>query len=145
MPAMNGVWGLVSRRSELWFGLLLFIVLALMPLTGSHYLLYLNSQLLCMILAAVSLNLLVGYAGLFSYGHVAYFGLGAYAFAILSRTLNANFGLAFISGPIVAGVLAVIFGYFCVRLTKIYFSMLTLAFAQIVWAVSYKWIALTDR
>jgi len=124
-------------------GLVVLAGLGVLPFVGSQYLLYLNSQALFMILAAVSLNLLVGYTGLFSYGHVAYLGVGAYTYAILTQTAHANFWLAFFAAPVVAGLFALLTGYFCVRLTAIYFSFVTLAVAQISWATAYKWIGLT--
>ncbi len=117
--------------------------LAVVPFVGSEYQIYLNSQVLFMILAAVSLNLLVGYTGLFSYGHVAFYGLGGYTFAILTETVHLNFWLAFLAAPVVAGLFALAASYFCVRLTAIYFSFVTLATAQICWAIAYKWIGLT--
>jgi branched-chain amino acid transport system permease protein len=132
-----------SRLKVAAVALVVLTGLAVLPFVGSRYLIYLNSQVLFMILAAVSLNLLVGYTGLYSYGHVAFLGLGAYTYAILSETVHANFWLAFLAAPVVAGLFALIAGYFCVRLTAIYFSFVTLAFAQIVWAVAYKWIGLT--
>lgn len=136
-----------SRRSH-WLirgglGAAVLTLVAIMPLMGSQYSLYLNSQVLYMVLAAVSLNLLVGYTGLYSYGHVAFLGVGAYTFAILTETAHLNFWLAFFAGPVMAAAFALATSYFCVRLTEIYFSFVTLAVAQITWAIAYKWIALT--
>jgi branched-chain amino acid transport system permease protein len=87
----------------------------------------------------LSLNLLLGVTGLVSFGHVAYFGVGAYVCALLMKSLGWPFSLAFPAAGLGAGLFALVFGYFCVRLTKIYFAMLTLAFSQIVWAICFKW------
>jgi len=133
----------IFLRKEVLFGIVLFIIFALIPVSGSGYAMYLNAQVLFMILFATSLNLLIGYAGLFSFGHVAYYAIGAYTYAILIKTYGVPFWLSFFAGPIVAAVMAAIFGYFCVRLTKIYFTFLTLAFAQIVWAIAFKWTPVT--
>lgn len=130
-------------RKEILFGTVLFIIFAFLPIYGSRYTIYLNSQILLTILFATSLNLLFGYAGLFSFGHVAYFAIGAYTFSILSKNYGIPFGLSFVAAPVFAAVLAAVSGYFCVRLTKIYFTFLTLAFAQIVWAVAFKWTSVT--
>lgn len=130
-------------NSQIIVGAIFLIVFALLPLFGSKYSLYLNSQVLFMVLFAMSLNILVGYTGLFSFGHVAYFAIGAYIFAIFMHNLGLPFWVAFISGPIVAALLAAVFGLFCVRLTKTYFTFLTLAFAQIVWAIAFKWTPIT--
>jgi branched-chain amino acid transport system permease protein len=130
-------------RKEALFGIVLFIIFALIPVFASGYALYLNAQILFMILFATSLNLLVGYAGLFSFGHVAYYAIGAYTYAILIKSYGLPFWVGFAAGPIVAAVMAAIFGFFCIRLTKIYFTFLTLAFAQIVWAICFKWTMVT--
>lgn len=133
----------IFLRKETLFGIVLFIIFALIPVSGSGYALYLNAQILFMVLFATSLNLLVGYAGLFSFGHVAYYAIGAYTYAILVKSYGLPFWVGFAAGPIVAAVMAAIFGLFCIRLTKIYFTFLTLAFAQIVWAICFKWTPVT--
>ncbi len=130
-------------RKEVLFGIVLFVIFALIPVSGAKYAIYLNAQILFMILFATSLNLLVGYAGLFSFGHVAYYAIGAYTFAILTKSYALPFLLSFFAGPVFAAVAAAIFGYFCIRLTKMYFTFLTLAFAQIVWAICFKWTPVT--
>jgi branched-chain amino acid transport system permease protein len=76
---------------------------------------------------------------LVSFGHAAYFGIGSYACGILMKTLGVPFWIAFPAAGLMAAGFALVFGFFCVRLTKIYFAMLTLAFAQIVWAICFKW------
>src|SRR5437660_897147 len=96
-----------------------------------------------MALFAVSLNLLLGYGGLVSFGHAAYFGIGAYACGILMKVHAVPFSVALPAAGVVAAAFAALFGFFCVRLTKIYFAMLTLAFAQIVWAICFKWNEVT--
>ena len=133
----------MMKNKGLLFGIILFIIFALIPVFASGYALYLNAQILFMILFATSLNLLIGYAGLFSFGHVAYYAIGAYAFAILTKSYGLPFWISFAAAPVFAAVAAVIFGYFCVRLTKIYFTFLTLAFAQIIWAICFKWTPVT--
>src|SRR5207244_1111166 len=83
------------------------------------------------------LHLLVGSTGLVSFGHAAYFGIGAYTTGILMTKLSVPFLLAFPAAGVLAAAFALLFGLFCVRLTRIYFAMLTLAFAQIVWAICF--------
>ncbi|HEY1300764.1 MAG TPA: branched-chain amino acid ABC transporter permease, partial [Stellaceae bacterium] len=100
---------------------------------------FLAAQIAIDALFAVSLNLLLGTTGLVSFGHVAYFGVGAYVCGILMKTYEVPFVLAFPAAGLGAGLFALVSGYFCVRLMKLYFAMLTLAFSQIVWAICYKW------
>jgi branched-chain amino acid transport system permease protein len=78
-----------------------------------------------------------------SFGHAAYFGIGAYTTGLLMKKLSVPFVLAFPAAGVLAGAFALLFGFFCVRLTRIYFAMLTLAFAQIVWAICFKWNEVT--
>jgi branched-chain amino acid transport system permease protein len=94
-------------------------------------------------LFAASLHLLMGLGGMVSFGHAAYFGLGAYGAALLLKWAGWPMPLAFLVAPVVAAVAAAAFGYFSVRLTSIYFAMLTLAFAQIVFAVVHQWDEVT--
>ncbi|MBI2156129.1 MAG: branched-chain amino acid ABC transporter permease [Candidatus Rokubacteria bacterium] len=113
------------------------------PALGSRYYTFLANDVVVWALFATSLNLLVGYSGLVSFGHAAYFGVGAYTTGILMKKLGVGFLLAFPAAGLAAGLFALVFGFFCVRLTRIYFAMLTLAFAQIVWAICFKWNEVT--
>jgi branched-chain amino acid transport system permease protein len=119
--------------------LIVFLAAFTVPWIGSRYDTFLASQIVIDALFAVSLNLLLGTTGLVSFGHVAYFGVGAYVCGILMKTYEVPFVLAFPAAGLGAGAFALLSGYFCVRLSKLYFAMLTLAFSQIVWAVAYKW------
>lgn len=113
------------------------------PWLGSRFYTFLATDIAILALFAVSLNLLLGYTGLVSFGHAAYFGIGAYVCAVLMKTYGVPFAWAFIAAGIGSAAGAFIFGLFCVRSSRIYFSMLTLAFAQIVWAICFKWNSVT--
>src|SRR5437899_66064 len=125
----------------LYPGVLVLVMVAafFVPALGSRFYTFVATDVVIMGLFAVSLNLLIGYTGLVSFGHAAYFGIGAYTTGILMKKLGVPFVLAFPAAGLGAGLAALVFGFFCVRLTKIYFAMLTLAFAQIVWAICFKW------
>jgi branched-chain amino acid transport system permease protein len=128
----------MTRLRAPW--LLLVTVAALcVPALGSRFYTFVATDVVIFALFAVSLNLLIGYTGLVSFGHAAYFGAGAYATGILMKKLAVPFVLAWPAAGVLAGLMALVAGFFCVRLTKIYFAMLTLAFAQIVWAICFKW------
>lgn len=94
-------------------------------------------------LFALSLHFMMGPGGMYSFGHAAYFGLGAYGAALLFKTAGLSMGWSLGLAPLVAGVGAVVFGWFCVRLSGVYLAMLTLAFAQIVWSIVFQWDAFT--
>jgi branched-chain amino acid transport system permease protein len=125
------------------WGFLVFVAALGVPALGSRFYTFLANDVVIWALFATSLNLLVGYTGLVSFGHAAYFGVGAYATGLLMKKLGVSFLLAWPAAGVAAGACALVFGFFCVRLTRIYFAMLTLAFAQIVWAICFKWNELT--
>jgi branched-chain amino acid transport system permease protein len=132
---------MIARRIP--WTLVVFLVAASVPWLGSRYDTFLAEQIAIDALFAVSLNLLLGTTGLVSFGHAAYFGVGAYVCGILMKTYSLPFSIAFPAAGLGTAVFALVSGYFCVRLIKLYFAMLTLAFAQIVWATCYKWNAVT--
>ena len=131
------------RTRERPWALLLLVAALAVPAFGSRFYTFLANDVLIWALFATSLNLLVGYTGLVSFGHAAYFGIGAYTTGLLMKKAAMPFIVAFPAAGVLAGAFALIFGFFCVRLTRIYFAMLTLAFAQIVWAICFKWNEVT--
>ena len=100
---------------------------------SSPYLLVLGIDVLIAVIFAASLHFIAGPGGMHSFGHAAYFGLGAYGAALLVKWLAVPMGLALVAAPLVALAGALLFGWFAVRLSGVYLAMLTLAFAQIVW------------
>ena len=132
-----------SMKARIPWGFLVLLAMFFVPAVGSRFYTFLANDIAIWALFATSLNLLVGYTGLVSFGHAAYFGIGAYTAGILMKKAGASFLVAFPAAGLSAAIFAVAFGFFCVRLTKIYFAMLTLAFAQIVWAICFKWNEVT--
>ena len=125
-------------------GVLLVLLLAMPWLTASSpYLTVLGIDLLVAALFATSLHFMMGPGGMHSFGHAAYFGLGAYGAALLVRVAGVNMEFALLAGPLVAVLGALLFGWFSVRLTGVYLAMLTLAFAQITWSIVFQWDDLT--
>ena len=96
-------------------------------------------DLLTAALLAASLHFIMGPAGMHSFGHAAYFGVGAYAGALLLRSAHWPMEATLLGGPLVAAATAALTGWFCVRLAGVYFAMLTLAFSQLLWSVVYQW------
>jgi branched-chain amino acid transport system permease protein len=117
--------------------------LALVPLIPEAYLLVLLTDVFVFALFAVSLHFLLGPGGMVSFGHAAYFGIGAYGAALLLLRYELPMELSLAAAPLVAAAGAAFFGWFCVRLSGIYFAMLTLAFAQIAWSVAFQWDTVT--
>src|SRR6202161_3805933 len=128
----------LNPRHAVTVGLLL--VLALIPLyaalTGNSFVMTLFTRVLILAMAAVSLNLIMGYGGMVSFGHAAYLGLGGYAVGILAKE---GIGSGFIQWPAaiaVSALFALIVGALSLRTRGVYFIMITLAFAQMVYYVA---------
>lgn len=120
-----------------------FAVFAVAPAFVGVYGLGILVDMLILMLFASSLFLIMGPGGLVSFGHACYFGIGAYAAALSVHYWGLSFWPALALSPIAAGVAAVIFGWLCVRVSGVYFAMLTFAFAQIVWSVVFQWYGFT--
>src|SRR5690606_33654081 len=115
--------------------------LAMLPLVigTSAYLLVLLQDVFIAALFALSLHFIMGLGGMTSFGHAAYFGIGAYAAALLFKSAGVAMVPAMLLGPLVAGVAAMVFGAFCVRLSGVYLAMLSLAFGRFVWCGGFQW------
>jgi branched-chain amino acid transport system permease protein len=122
-------------------GAAVLAALVLLPLaqTTSPYALVLGVDVLIAVLFATSLHFIMGPGGMHSFGHAAYFGLGAYGAALSVKFLGAPMPLALVAAPLLALAGALLFGWFSVRLSGVYLAMLTLAFAQIVWSILFQW------
>ena len=126
--------------SSAWAALLAMLVL--FPLVAGEsgsYASVLLTDIFVAALFAASLHFILGPGGMHSFGHAAYFGLGAYGAALLVRTLDLPMEAALLLGPLAAAAGALLYGWFCVRLSGVYLTMLTLAFAQISWAIVFQW------
>jgi branched-chain amino acid transport system permease protein len=125
-----------------WVIAVLVALVAVPPLLPTFHV-WVLVEILAFALFAASLHLLMGTGGMVSFGHAAAFGLGAYGAALLMKVFDASMPVAFIAAPVVAALCAVVIGFFCVRLSSIYFAMLTLAFAQIAYAIVHQWYDVT--
>jgi branched-chain amino acid transport system permease protein len=117
------------------------VFLAFLPaLTAtSPYVTILLIDILIAALFAASLHFIMGPGGMHSFGHAAYFGLGAYGAALMVRQVGAPMEISLLVAPVAAAAGALLFGWFCVRLSGVYLAMLTMAFGQIAWASVYQW------
>jgi len=122
---------------------LLALFLIALPYLSSEFWVIFGTYVLIMIVGAMSLNLLLGYGGMISFGHAAYFGVGAYACALLIKKAALPLPICIVLGPVIAAGVAFIAGYFVVRLTHAYFAFLTLAFAMIIYTIASTWYSFT--
>ncbi len=109
---------------------------------GESYV-FLTTDFLIMALFAMSYNLLLGQAGMLSFGHAAFYGLGAYTVALLYAKLSVAVLPGILLAPVVSALAAAVMGFFAVRLTGMYFAILTLAFAQLVFTIVFEWYSFT--
>ena len=119
------------------------VLLAALPLATGGYALVLAIDIFVFALFAASLHFIMGPGGMVSFGHAAYFGLGAYGAALLLKKAGWPMEAALPAAPFAAALGAAVFGWFCVRLSGVYLAMLTLAFAQIAWSIVFQWDAFT--
>lgn len=134
------------NQARIWL-LLLLAALLLLPLGLSDFWLFIAIEVLAFALYAISFNLLMGYGGMLSFGHAAFFGVGAYAGALLAKKAGVTSIWAFVlvmpGAMAVAALIAVVIGFFSVRRSGIYFAMLTFAFQMLLYTVALKAIGLT--
>ena len=141
VPAERALVRRPGSRSAIVAAALAVLALAL-PLAGDPYFVVLATDVLVAALFAASLQLIVSTGGMISFGHAAYFGIGAYA-ASLAAAHALPFPVGLVIAPIAAAAAALAFGALAIRTSGIYLAMLTLAFAQILWSVAVQWDAVT--
>lgn len=110
--------------------------------TGEFWI-WVTTEMIIMALFATSLNLVLGFGGMVSFGHAAFFGVGAYTVALLMKKAGVSLLLSLIAAPCLAAVAAAIIGWFCVRLIGLYFAILTLAFGQLLYMIVFQWYTFT--
>ncbi len=120
----------------------LLAAILLPPFAGDHALSILT-DLAIFVLFAASLHFIMGPGGMASFGHAAYFGAGAYGAALAAKWFAVPMLASLAVAPFAAGLVGLVFGFFCVRLAGVYSAMLTLAFAQIAWSVAFQWVEVT--
>lgn len=131
-------------KIQIGWGIIAAILLLLLPMILPEVKIHLANEILIFALFGVSFNLLLGYGGMFSFGHAAPFGIGAYATALTFNHLSGMPLLVTLLIAALSGFLAaMIIGFFCVRLKGVYFALITLAFQMFLFAVALKWRSVT--
>lgn len=149
----KGIWLRLYRAYGLTgpVSLVLGIVFLLVPLLPGDFTVIVAAEILILGLFAMSFNLIYGYMGQITFGHAAFFGLGAYGTALMMRALQSasgqvgylDFFLSLLTALPVAALGALVVGFFCVRLTGIYFALLSLAFGELIYYVVFSWYSFT--
>lgn len=131
------------QKDSLWAALALLLLLALPLASPSQVVIDFIIRLCAMGLLATSLNMLVGYGGMVSFGHAMFFGSGAYVFALMLQKASVSVPVALLTAVVTCAVLAAVIGAICVRLKGIYFSFLTLAFQMLLHSIIITWTSMT--
>ena len=135
--ATKWLWGFIA-------GIVLIALPFFLEKVLTEYHLYLAIKILVWALFATSFNLVLGYGGMMSFGHAAFFGIGAYTCSLLLVKAGSSVTFAFAAAPLAAAAAGVVIGFFSVRIKGVfYFATITLSFAQLVYIVAYKWRGLT--
>src|ERR1700741_2744752 len=135
-------WRPLTSGERLAAGAALLVAAAL-PFIAGNYAVTVGSEIAIFVIFAIRLHFLMAVGGLASFGHAAYFGLGAYGVAFLAKMAGLPMIACLLLGPLLGLLGAAVFGFFAVQLSGVYFAMLTLAFAQIVWSIAFQWAGVT--
>jgi branched-chain amino acid transport system permease protein len=138
----RGVAKLVSRQ-WLWPVVCILIVLLILPPLVPRFYVYILSLIFVTALLAMSLNLAIGYGGLFQFHHGVFYGVGAYTLALMLTKTSLPMWIGYIAGPIAAALAGLIIGWFCVRLSQLYFGMLQISLGSLIWAIVFRWYDFT--
>jgi branched-chain amino acid transport system permease protein len=134
---------MMSARYKLLVGILVALVLIVLPLFLPTYPVFVLTTMLIFAIFAMSQDIMMGYLGFTSFGHAAFFGMGAYAVVISALRLGQSFGLNLSIGLIAVVVMALLFGLVALRTSGLQFIMISLALAQGLWGLAYRWVSVT--
>ena len=133
---------LFNIKSAVTCGGILTILLLLPPFVPRFYI-YLMALIFATVLLATSLNMVLGFGGMFQFHHAVFYGFGAYAFALMATKSGLPLWVGYIIAPVCSSLLGLLLGLITVRLTNLYFGMLQLSLGSLVWALAYRWYSFT--
>lgn len=120
-----------------------FVLLVLLPSFIPRFYVYILAVIFVTALLAMSLNMVVGHGGLFQFHHGVFYGVGAYAFALMLTKAGLPMWFCFVTSPLLSAGVGFLIGWFCVRLTSLYFGMLQISLGSLIWAIAFRWYSLT--
>ncbi len=123
--------------------IILIILLFIFPFFLPRFYVYILALIYVTSLLAMSLNMVVGYGGMFQFHHGVFYGVSAYTVALIIKKSSLPMWVAFISGPIMAAIAGLIIGFFCVRLSRLYFGMLQISLGSLIWVIAFRWYSFT--
>ncbi|MBI5301973.1 MAG: branched-chain amino acid ABC transporter permease [Chloroflexi bacterium] len=114
------------------------------PFIAPEFYTYVLTLIFVTAILAMSLNLVLGYGGIYQFHHAAFYGVGAYAAALGITKMGMPVWLAFILAPLIAAFAGLVIGWFCIRLTRLYFGMLQISLGSLIWVIVLRWSAFTS-
>ena len=124
-------------------GLVLLGILLFAPQVLPRFYIYLGALIFAIALLATSLNLVLGFGGMYQFHHAVFYGAGAYAFALFATKSGLPVWLGYIIAPFCSATLGLVMGLITVRLNQLYFGMLQISLGSLVWAITYRWYSFT--
>lgn len=137
------MFGKLIHKKSFGLAIVLFVFFLIFPFFVSRFYIYIFALIFVTGLLATSLNIVLGYGGMFQFHHSVFYGVGAYGFVLMLTKTDLSPLFAFIVGPIVAALISLLMGLICIRLTKLYFGMLQLALGSLIWATVFRWYSFT--
>jgi branched-chain amino acid transport system permease protein len=132
----------INQRTR-WLIAIMLILFILLPAFLPRFYTYIIALIFVTSLLAMSLNLVLGYGMIYQFHHAVFYGVGAYTIALVLTKTSLPVWVAFIAGPLVAALAGLLIGWFCVRLTRLYFGMLQISLGSLLWAIVFRWYTLT--
>jgi branched-chain amino acid transport system permease protein len=123
--------------------LVIAAIFAVLPFGLPRFYVYLTALIVTTGLLSTSLNFVLGFGGIYQFHHAVFYGVGAYAAAVMIMKLGYNPWIGFMVGPLAAALLSLVIGLICIRLSKLYFGMLQISLGSLVWAIVYRWYSFT--
>jgi branched-chain amino acid transport system permease protein len=133
---------LINQRTT-WLIAIMLILFILLPAFLPRFYTYIIALIFVTSLLAMSLNLVLGYGMIYQFHHAVFYGVGAYTIALVLTKTSLPVWVGFIAGPLVAALAGLLIGWFCVRLTRLYFGMLQISLGSLLWAIVFRWYTLT--
>ena len=121
----------------------LIVLLLILPSFIPRFYVYFLALIFVTSLLAMSLNMVVGHGGLFQFHHGVFYGVGAYTIALMLKKTSLPMWTGFVAGPIAAAITGLVIGWFCVRLTRLYFGMLQISLGSLIWVIVFRWYSFT--
>ena len=134
--------GIIDAKSLRFIGVIVIVLLILPPILPRFYI-YMLALIFVTSLLAMSLNVVLGHGMIFQFHHGVFYGVGAYTTALMLSKTSLPMWLGFFAGPIAAALVGLLIGWFCVRLTRLYFGMLQISLGSLIWAIAFRWYAFT--